>query len=173
MLWLGIIAVESSGMMSSDNTDSVLYSVLTTVFGPFNKHRFDVFHALLRKFGHFTGYAILSLLFFRALIRTVSLEAVAAAYRIFAILAVIFTFVVASLDELHQSYLPSRTGLFSDVLLDTSGAVAVQIVLLLVIRRRQARVLARDAGYGSDLVSLGGTCTSSRTAATTASPADK
>jgi VanZ family protein len=174
-LWLGIIAIESSGLMSSNNTDGMLYSVLTAIFGHIDRHNFEVFHAVLRKCGHFTGYAILSLLFFRASVRTVSLAAATVAYKVFAVMSVAFTFVIASLDEWHQSLLPSRTGAFSDVLLDTSGAVAVQIVLLLIVRRRNSRLSRYASGIHSDSLqsSERGTCTSSRTAATTASPADK
>ena len=39
-------------------------------------------------------------------------------------LAVLFTFLVAAADELHQMSIPSRTGSWSDVALDTSAAVA-------------------------------------------------
>jgi VanZ family protein len=140
ILWVGIIAVESTGMMSSDNTDGVLYAVVSAIFGHIDRHRFDIFHAVLRKCGHFTGYAILSLLFFRALLNTFSLATAAAAYRSFAVASIVFTFVVASLDEWHQTFLPKRTGKFSDVLLDTAGAIAVQVALLLVLRIRQSKL---------------------------------
>jgi VanZ family protein len=36
---------------------------------------------------------------------------------------------VASLDEWHQSYLPSRTGTPWDVLLDSCAAIAAQILV--------------------------------------------
>ena len=37
-------------------------------------------------------------------------------------LAIACTFLIASLDEWHQSFSPGRTGQFGDVVLDTSGA---------------------------------------------------
>jgi VanZ family protein len=37
---------------------------------------------------------------------------------------------VASLDEWHQSYIPSRTGTYKDVLLDSSAALIAQIAIL-------------------------------------------
>jgi len=45
---------------------------------------------------------------------------------------------IASCDEFHQSFLPSRTGKFSDVVLDTIGATIVSgIVLTAVWKRRK------------------------------------
>jgi VanZ family protein len=38
---------------------------------------------------------------------------------------------VASLDEWHQSYLPSRTGSIHDVFLDTCAGIGAQILVLL------------------------------------------
>jgi VanZ family protein len=38
-------------------------------------------------------------------------------------LAVFFTFLVAAADELHQMSMPSRSGEWSDVALDTSAAI--------------------------------------------------
>jgi VanZ family protein len=49
---------------------------------------------------------------------------------------------VASLDEWHQSYLPNRTGSVWDVLLDCSGAIALQLVVYIYLRMRQPRRLA-------------------------------
>jgi VanZ family protein len=56
---------------------------------------------------------------------------------------------VATLDEWHQSFLPSRTGTFRDVILDSSAAVVAQIALFVILRmqsfRMKRRVLPRSA----------------------------
>jgi len=44
--------------------------------------------------------------------------------------AVASTFAVASGDEYHQTFLPSRTGLFSDVVLDTCGGILMSGAVL-------------------------------------------
>jgi len=49
-----------------------------------------------------------------------------------AVLALMGTAVVASLDEFHQSYLPNRTGIPSDVLLDCSGAIVLLLLYFLL-----------------------------------------
>jgi VanZ family protein len=38
---------------------------------------------------------------------------------------------VASLDEWHQTLLPSRTGVLSDVVLDSFAALTAQVVIFL------------------------------------------
>jgi VanZ family protein len=49
---------------------------------------------------------------------------------------------VASLDEWHQSFLPSRTGRWQDVVLDSSAALVAQIIIWMLLRRRRVPVLA-------------------------------
>jgi VanZ family protein len=44
---------------------------------------------------------------------------------------------VASLDEWHQTYLPTRGGSIRDVALDSSAALTAQILIWLFLRRRQ------------------------------------
>jgi VanZ family protein len=149
LIWLGVICIESTSMLSSDNTGGVLYGMIARVFGPVDRNSFEEFHSLLRKTGHFLGYAVLSLLFFRALVRSFLWHRLGAAaertssglrtyYIRMAALASALSLVVASLDEWHQTFLTSRTGAFHDVLLDCSGAVIIQLIALAFLRRRDA-----------------------------------
>jgi VanZ family protein len=48
------------------------------------------------------------------------------------------TALVASLDEWHQTYLPSRTGTVRDVILDSTAALVAQIVIFAILRKRSA-----------------------------------
>jgi VanZ family protein len=59
------------------------------------------------------------------------------------VLAVLCTLLVASLDEYHQSFLPSRTSSPVDVGIDVCGAIAFQLILLLIIQW----VARRRPGY--------------------------
>jgi VanZ family protein len=45
------------------------------------------------------------------------------------LLAMLATIVTASLDEIHQTFIPSRTGRWQDVVIDSSGAVLIQVAL--------------------------------------------
>lgn len=62
-----------------------------------------------------------------------------------ATLALLGTAIVASADEFHQSFLPNRTGVPSDVLLDCCGAVVLLLVIYLYLRLRKPEHLARAA----------------------------
>jgi len=60
-------------------------------------------------------------------------------------LALLGTALVASADEFHQSFLPNRTGVPSDVLLDCCGAVVLLLLTYMFLRLRAPRRLSRTA----------------------------
>jgi VanZ family protein len=60
-------------------------------------------------------------------------------------LALVGTAMVASLDEFHQSFLPNRTGIPSDVLLDCCGAVVLLSLYFLLRILRSKRRFERAA----------------------------
>jgi VanZ family protein len=140
VIGLCVIAIESTGKLSSDNTSGWLRPIFTFLFGTWTDPRWDAFHHALRKTGHFTGYGTLGMLWLRAWLRTFASRTgwTQAAWRLrSAALGVAGTFLTASADEYHQTFLPSRTGLFSDVLLDTSGALLFTALLSLLWWRRR------------------------------------
>jgi VanZ family protein len=49
---------------------------------------------------------------------------------------------VASLDEWHQTFLPSRTGAISDVMLDSSAALTAQVLIFLYLTWKPRRMSA-------------------------------
>ena len=65
VVWIGLIVMESTDFFSSRNTGSVLYTILTRLFGEIDFYKFLVFHHYLRKTGHVVGYGMLSLLLLR------------------------------------------------------------------------------------------------------------
>ena len=156
-MWLGIIRLESTDYASSTATFGLLYKVCTTIFGRIDPRLLLVLNGVLRKSGHFIGYAILSLLVFLALkhthrdrLRPVVQRSWGTFFRDmwqfdWAVIAVLFTLITAALDEIHQTFLPSRTGRWQDVAIDTSGAIAMQLLLYartahINSRRRQESV---------------------------------
>ena len=52
-------------------------------------------------------------------------------------LAIACTFLIASLDEWHQSFSLARTGKFGDVVLDTCGALLLVSMAMVAIRRHR------------------------------------
>jgi VanZ family protein len=137
VLWTGIIALESFAG-SSAHTGALLYRIASFFFGHIDPVRFEHYHHILRKLSHFLGYGVLGYLLFRAVCNTLSNSTRASC----AAVAIALTFVVASLDEFHQSFSPGRTALFSDVLLDTCGAIALVILAIVAHRRVTARTMS-------------------------------
>ena len=137
ILWLVVITIESTSYLSGQNTSRILYPVLHFLFGISYAH-FEPWHHLLRKTGHVIGYGLLSFFLFRAWRETLAVVGQPSWSFRWAGMAVLGTALVASLDEWHQSYLPSRTGRWQDVVLDSSAAIAVQILLYLFLRKRDS-----------------------------------
>lgn len=142
-LWLLLIAIESSSYLSAFNTGRVLYPLLQFLFN-LTWEQFQVWHFFIRKTGHFVGYFTLSVLLFRAWRITLEPRNVVWTMR-WAMIAVFSSVLVASLDEWHQTFLPSRTGLLSDVFLDSFAALVAQFVLYQCLRAK-ARKMAAAAG---------------------------
>ena len=132
-VWLVLIAIESTDYFSSDNTGNMLYRLLTRLFGHIDLGQFLVFHHYLRKGGHVLGYGILALLLLRGLGATLN-QVHAWAWRTgwFALMG---TAIVASMDELHQYFIPSRTGKPSDVLLDSASGLIFLLIAYVRLRR--------------------------------------
>jgi VanZ family protein len=126
ILWIGLIAFESTDFFSAQNTGTVLYALLTRLFGDINFHNFLIFHHYLRKTGHVVGYGMLSLLLLRGWRATLGRDP--ALLLRTALLSWLGTVCVAAMDEWHQSFIPSRTGTVRDVTLDTVAGVFFLLV---------------------------------------------
>jgi VanZ family protein len=123
-----VIALESTEMFGAQNTTGPLRALYEAIFGPVTSQRWDVLHHIIRKLGHFLGYGAIGLCWLRAWRMTVPRFSLWTDV----LLAFVGTAFIASSDELHQAFLPDRTGMFSDVLLDCCGAVVMFSILLLV-----------------------------------------
>ena len=130
ILWLIVIAIESTALLSSTNTSRILYPLLHYLFG-MDWERFEYWHFYIRKGGHVVGYAILSILLFRAWRATLPAMTDVKWTPRWATIAILGTAFVASLDEWHQSFIPSRTGRWQDVVLDSSAAIGAQLLVFL------------------------------------------
>ena len=131
---LTVIAIESTGTFSAQNTSSWLRPMFERVIGPIRDHTWDAVHHYLRKTGHFIGYGTVGFTFLRAWLHTRARGGISTvlAWRVeCSVLAILSTAVVASLDEFHQSFLPGRTGVPTDVFLDTSGACTLCLIVWL------------------------------------------
>jgi len=132
-VWVGLIALESTDSFSSEHTSSVLYSLLTHLFGHIDYYKFLAFHHYLRKTGHVVGYGILGLLLLRGWRATFG-HAQAFLWRT-SLLSWLGTAFVAAMDEWHQSYIPSRTGTWRDAVLDSVAGFVFLLVAYFWLRR--------------------------------------
>lgn len=140
-VWLVVIRLESTDYASSANTFGLLYQISVAIFGRIDPGVLLTLNSIGRKSGHFIGYAILSWLVFLALkythrdrLKPVLQRRWIAFFRDiwqfdWAVIAVLFSLITASFDEIHQALVPSRTGRWQDVAIDTAGAVGMQLLL--------------------------------------------
>jgi len=135
IVWLGVIAIESTGTFSAANTRGWLYPIFHFLTGV-DPVRFVAWHNVLRKLGHFVGYFTLSVLLFRAWRASLPVPQLRLWTARWAGIAWAMSALVASLDEWHQTYLPSRTGTVHDVILDSAAALAAQMVIWAIRGRR-------------------------------------
>lgn len=156
LLWLVVIAWESTPLATSETTGIFLYPIVKFLDPQITLAQFQLLHELLRKLGHFIGYATLSLLMLRpwwtslmlprwatrlpswkAILRSWSGRAAA--------LALASSVLVALLDEWHQSFIPGRTGSVHDVVLDAMAAACMQLMLVAMSDARGKRLAISDS----------------------------
>ncbi len=131
---MALVLSASSDAFSAKNTGEILHAVLVWIFGHVDALTFGLIHHLVRKSAHFLEYAILSALWFRALrLGLPSLWQIR-----WALVGLVMSLSVAILDELHQSFVPSRTSSPHDVLLDFCGALFAQLLIWYALHRHQA-----------------------------------
>ncbi len=136
LVWVGLIAVESTDYLSSDKTGGALYALWSRIFGQIDLYDFLIWHHYLRKAGHVVGYGILCLLLFRGWRATLRLRH--SYVLVPALLAWAGTAFVASLDEWHQTLIPSRTGTIRDVILDSVAGLLFLLLAHLWLRRSRS-----------------------------------
>jgi VanZ family protein len=112
LVWMGVIAVGSSSLLSGDRTGRWMVALLGSLAPWASPATLEAAHIGLRKLGHLVEFGILAVLWHRSL--TPSPRAVAGAF----VLAAAY----GGLDELRQGLEPSRTPAVSDVAVDALGA---------------------------------------------------
>jgi VanZ family protein len=124
---MGVIFWMSTGMFSSEHTSQIIVPLLNFLFPRLAPHQVDMIHGLLRKAGHVIEYFLLGILFFRAF-RSNSLQKWRLRWTICSIIGVVF---YAASDELHQTFVVSRTASLVDVGIDSAGGILSQIAIIL------------------------------------------
>jgi VanZ family protein len=171
LIGLSIICCESTPAMGGNETGKWLSEIWPAILGKVDTNFIGTVNQALRKVGHFTGYGILGLFLLKAWHRSVrTYMKMMGGQLIFAgsALSVSFTFLVGSLDEWHQKFMPGRVSSCRDVLIDTSGALLFNLIFWLVryLRRRSLlREKIAETPYQFNSVGSGYPAPSRRSAA--------
>jgi len=133
--WMLLIFAGSSDALSAEHTSRFLIPFLRWLDPAISFQTILAIHFTLRKIGHFTEYAILAALLWRALRGTF----VAMTWWALTFSVLLVTAAFAASDEFHQLFVPSRTASAHDVMIDCIGAlVAVLLCSLFASKRKQA-----------------------------------
>ena len=119
-IWLGVIFVGSTSVMSAEHTSRYVVPFLLWLKPGMSPAAIWTILVVARKCAHVTEYAVLALLLWRALrsvpvLRTKTLM-------VFGTVLLGCALFAAS-DEFHQTFVKSRTPSVRDVLLDVGGAL--------------------------------------------------
>src|SRR4051812_39214522 len=113
--WALLIFIGSGSVLSAEHT-SVVLSFVKWLFPSASPAFLAWFHFLMRKAGHLTEYAVLATLAARAF-RLSSHQFISRHwFKLSLLLAVVY----ALSDELHQSFVPSRTASIHDSMIDSA-----------------------------------------------------
>jgi len=117
VVWATCISWFSTDAFSAQSTNSYIDPVLRYFFGELSPATFRFAHTVIRKSAHFLEYAVLAILLCRALTEPGTRPSLGTLFRV-----IVYCAVYACLDELHQMFVPRRTGSLYDSMLDTVGA---------------------------------------------------
>jgi len=142
LLWMALIFTASSDSHSYEHSSRFFEPLLHWLFPNLSQANVDIIHHIFRKCCHLTEYAILALLLWRALHVSKSKLPAWSWPKVGGTLLLVFLY--AASDEFHQSFVPTRTPLFSDVLIDTTGG-AIGLLALWFIQHFRKRPQKRES----------------------------
>lgn len=135
LFWMILIFSVSSDARSYEHSSRFIEPFLRWLFPHMPYAHIESLHHLIRKCGHVTEYAVFALLVWRALHRSKSNLPAWSWPKVGGTLLIVFLY--AATDELHQSFVPGRTALVSDVFIDTAGGGLGLLVVWFVKFRRK------------------------------------
>ena len=133
LVWLGLIFIGSTDLMSAEHTSRIIGPILRWFRPDISAETVIQVQFLVRKTGHVTEYAILAMLIWRALRDGVRWHT-RTSILFFAVWLSCGIF--AATDEFHQSFVPSRTGSANDVMIDALGVLIGLTICVAVARRK-------------------------------------
>ena len=120
IIWMLVIFSASSDAASVRHSSRVFEPLMHWLFPHLAQARIEDFHYLFRKCAHVAEFGVLAMLIWHA-IRGYHLPVERRWLWSQAGLALGLVLLCAASDEIHQAFVPGRTGRISDVLVDTAG----------------------------------------------------
>lgn len=125
---MAVMLAGSGDMLSSQKTSRFIGPVLRWFDPEITEATVRAIQFGIRKTAHVVEYAVLSLLLWRAR-RGSGSDSAPVRFREAALFAIVVAAAFAVVDEVHQSFVPSRQGSAWDVALDTFGAALAMVGL--------------------------------------------
>ncbi len=127
ILWIGVVFAMSSKQASMSQTSIFIRPLLEFLFPNSPEETLKIYHNYIRKLAHLTEYGILAFWASRAF----SNSAKSFLQKNWFAVSLGLVALIATLDEINQSFLASRTGSLIDVLLDCIGGLLMLMLILL------------------------------------------
>jgi len=133
---MALIFSASADSHSYQHSSRFVEPLLRWLFPHLSEARIHDMHEVIRKCAHLTEYAVLALLIRRAVRRSAKTDSRPwnwPGVRLTLLLVMVY----AATDEFHQSFVPTRTSLVSDVFIDTTGGALGLLALWMIGRWRK------------------------------------
>jgi len=128
LVWMVVIFSASSDSASIAHSSRFFEPLMHWLFPQMSQIRIGEIHYLFRKCAHMAEFSILALLLWQA-IRHTHITAQRGWLWSQAGLVLALVLLYAASDEIHQTFIPGRTGQLSDVMVDTAGG-AIGLAML-------------------------------------------
>jgi VanZ family protein len=136
LLWLGVIFLGSTDLMSAEHTSRFIVPFLRWLKPDISPQTLASIHFIIRKCAHLDEYAVLALLLLRAAIFMTNLKRSPAILYVSVWVACL---VVATTDEFHQTFVASRGASATDIMIDSGGAILGLLIGAAFVMSRSTR----------------------------------
>ena len=131
IIWMIVIFIMSNQAASiSDSQSGGIIDILSKMGLDMNNIFGQLANFIVRKSAHFLEYMILALLVLNVLKLYFNMKQVV-------IITIVFVFLYACSDEMHQLFVQGREGAIRDVIIDTCGGITLVLIKLFVTCKKQ------------------------------------
>lgn len=126
IIWMIFIFIMSHtvGTVSSQQSNFI-----ADIITQYLKIDYSLLTFIIRKTAHMSEYAVLLLLLYFGITKIYT-------HKYSLLISLFITFIYACSDEIHQLFIPGRSGQFTDIMIDTSGALIALIIVLVYKKLR-------------------------------------